>query len=219
MFREIFTAMRAGDIMDRAFNEFDQMIDHAHWMFAEANKVIRREADAADVRESIYERDQAVNDLLRSIRRKIVRHLTINPGDDVAAGIALVSVAKDAERIGDYCKNVFEVGRFYRSDFHVARYHEPLTEIQAEVSGLFDKVRSVFKETRATEARATIEAARDIRARCDAIIEQLLRDDTTLHIYEAVAYSLLARHYKRVSSHLANICTAVSGDVEDLDFI
>ncbi len=35
---------------------------------------------------------------------------------------------------------------------------------------------------------------------------------------EAVAYSLLARHYKRVSSHLANVSTAVLGKVEELDF-
>ncbi len=33
-----------------------------------------------------------------------------------------------------------------------------------------------------------------------------------------MAYSLLARHYKRVSSHLANIATAVLGKVEELDF-
>ncbi len=218
MFRELFTAMRAGDIMDQAFEEFDQMLENAHWMFSEANKVIRREAEPADVRDSIYERDQAVNDLLRSIRRKIVRHLTINPGYDVAAGIVLVSVAKDAERIGDYCKNVFEVGRFYTDDFHVPRYHEPLGEIQGEVSELFNRVRKAFRSSKTAEARATIDAAREIRARCDSIIEQLLRDDTSMHTHEAVAYSLLARHYKRVSSHLANICTAVVGNVEDLDF-
>jgi phosphate uptake regulator len=39
----------------------------------------------------------------------------------VAACLALMSVAKDAERIGDYCKNVFEVGQFYKEDFHVSQ--------------------------------------------------------------------------------------------------
>jgi phosphate transport system protein len=59
---------------------------------------------AEEVKDSIYTRDQSVNELERSIRRKILRHLTIHPGDDVAACLALMSVAKDAERIGDYCK-------------------------------------------------------------------------------------------------------------------
>ena len=36
--------------------------------------------------------------------------------------------------------------------------------------------------------------------------------------HEAVAYSLLGRHYKRVASHLANIATAVFGKIEELDF-
>ena len=66
-----------------------------------------------DVRTPLYERDVAVNELERSIRRKVLRHLTVNPGHDVAICLALMSVAKDAERIGDYCKNVFEVGVFY----------------------------------------------------------------------------------------------------------
>ena len=43
-------------------------------------------------------------------------------------------------------------------------------------------------------------------------------DKASMETHEAVAYSLLARHYKRVSSHLANVATAVLGKVEDLDF-
>ena len=61
------------------------------------------------------------------------------------------------------------------------------------------------------------EALRDQSA--DAIIEQLLLDDTSMETHEAVAYSLLARHYKRVAAHLSNIATAVRGRLEDLDFV
>ena len=43
-------------------------------------------------------------------------------------------------------------------------------------------------------------------------------DAASIETHEAVAYSLLARHYKRVSSHLANVATAVLGRIEDLDF-
>ena len=45
---------------------------------------------AEEVRESIYQRDKAINDLLKGIRRKIVRHLTINPGTDAPAALALI---------------------------------------------------------------------------------------------------------------------------------
>ena len=108
MFKQLFAAFKSGDVLDQAFSEFSEMLDHSQWMFIRANEVIGRKVPAEEVKESLMHRDKSVNDLLRSIRRKIVSHLTINPGGDVAACLALMSVAKDAERLGDYCKNVFD---------------------------------------------------------------------------------------------------------------
>ena len=218
MFKQLFSALRSGDALDSAFVEFAEMIDHAEWMFGRANDVIGRRVPADEVANAIYERDQAINELLKGIRRKIVRHLTINPGVDAPASLALMSVAKDAERIGDYCKNVFEVGRFYTEDFHVAAYHEPLEEIRREVEALFTAVGKAWRDSSTSEAKAAIKAADLVRGRCDGIIEQLLGDKASIKMHEAVAYSLLARHYKRVAAHLANISTAVMGRIEDLDF-
>ncbi len=218
MLKQLFSAFRSGDVLDRAFSQFAEMLDHALWMFIRANEVLHRKVDAEEVRESLYRRDKSVNELLRSIRRKIVRHLTINPGSDVAASLALMSVAKDAERIGDYCKNVLEVGRFYTKGFHLPRYQEPLDGICGRVEPLFGTVTKAFKDSDAQAAKAAIKAADAIGDDCDQIIERLLGDTASIETHEAVAYSLLARHYKRVASHLANVATAVLGKVEELDF-
>lgn len=218
MFKQIFSALSKGETLDHAFSEFTEMLDHAQWMFIRANEVLRRKASADELRESIYRRDQSINDLLRSIRRKILRHLSINPGSDAASCLALMSVAKDAERIGDYCKNVFEVGQFYREDFHVEEYHDPLESIQGDVVTLFSDVSKAFKDSSTTDAKASIKKADDIRERCDKVIEELLNDESSMQTHEAVAYSLLARHYKRVAAHLANIATSIFGEIEDLDF-
>ncbi len=218
MFKQLLSALKSSDVLDEAFTDFEKMLDHAQWMFGPANEVLRREQGAESVRDLIYSRDKAINELLRSVRRKIVRHLTINPGVDVAAGLALMSVAKDAERIGDYCKNVFEVGRFYKEDFNVPRYHEPLEGIRGRVEGLFGNVRRAFADSDAAQAKTALKVADSIGDDCDRVIEQLLGDQASIETHEAVAYSLLARHYKRVSSHLANVSTAVLGRIEDLDF-
>lgn len=218
MFRQLLAALKSSDVLDEAFAEFSQMLEHAEWMFRRANDVLRRRAVPDEVRDQIYGRDQAINDLVRSIRRKLVRHLTISPGSDAAAALALMSVAKDAERIGDYCKNVFEVGRFYTEDFRVERYHEPLEGIRERVEALFGIVRRAFADSDPAGAKQALRTADAIGDDCDGVIEQLLGDDAPIETHEAVAYSLLARHYKRVSSHLANIATAVLGRIEDLDF-
>ena len=218
MFRQLFSAWKSGDVLDEAFAELAQMLDHAQWMFVQANGVLRSPATAHEVREPLYKRDKAINDLLRSIRGKIVQHLNINPGVDVAACLALMSVAKDAERVGDYCKNVFEVGQFYREEFRVSRYHDPLEAVRRRVEELFGQVKAAFLGSDTKGAKAVLRTADGIGDDCDLVIEQLLGDAASIQTHEAVAYSLLARHYKRVSSHLSNVATAVLGKVEELDF-
>ncbi|MHC4081251.1 MAG: phosphate signaling complex PhoU family protein [Planctomycetota bacterium] len=218
MFRQLFSALKSGEVLDEAFGELAEMLDHAQWMFVRANDVLRRQVAADEVREPIRSRDKQINNNLRSIRGKIVRHLTINPGVDVAACLALMSVAKDAERIGDYCKNVFEVGQFYKEDFHVSQYHGPLETVRERVEGLFSQLKRALLESDTGEAKAVLKAADAIGDDCDQVIEHLLSDQATCQTHEAVAYSLLARHYKRVSSHLSNVATAVLGKVEELDF-
>jgi len=218
MFRQLFTTLKGNDVLDEAFSEFDQMLEHAEWMFGRAVAVLQRDAESDALRDAIYERDKAINELLRQIRRRIVRHLTVNPGNDAIAALMLFSVAKDAERIGDYCKNVFEVGQFYSEKFTVPRYQGPLEDIQKQTGALFSVVRQAFSGSDDSLATQAAEEVASIRTKCDMLIEQLLLDASKMKTHEAVAYSLLARHYKRVAAHLANIATAVRGKVEDLDF-
>ncbi len=218
MFRQLYSALTAENSIDQAYEDLTRMLEHGGWMFSRANEVLYSTVPAEEVRGPLYERDRAVNELERSIRRKVLRYLTINPGHDVAICLALMSVAKDAERIGDYCKNVFEVGAFYSEGFHVPRYQQPLDKMSEDLNGLFHQLVDATRDSDEEKAHRVITATREIRGNCDDLIEALLREERTIEFHEAVAYSLLARHYKRVASHLANIATAVTGRLEDLDF-
>lgn len=218
MFRQIFTALSSESTIQRAFDDLTEMLERAAWMFERANDVIHARVKAREVHEAIYEHDRAVNELERSIRRKVMRHLTVNPGHDVGICLALMSVSKDAERIGDYCKNVFEVGRLYSEGFHFPEYHEPLQHISRQNTEMFELVTEACRHSDEARAQRAIASAADIRRQCDRIIENLFQDEARIEFHEAVAISLLARHYKRVAGHLSNIATAVLGRLEDLDF-
>jgi phosphate transport system protein len=218
MFRQLYSALTSENTLNLAFEDLTQMLKHGAWMFDRANEVLHSKASADEVRQPLYDRDRAINELERSIRRKVLRHLTVNPGHDVAICLALMSVAKDAERIGDYCKNVFEVGHFYSEGFHVPKYQEPLDNMALEMGDMFDKVIKATRNSDEQQARQALSKAVEVRQRSDRLIEELFRDERQIEFHEAVAYSLLARHYKRVAAHLANIATAVLGRLEDLDF-
>jgi phosphate transport system protein len=218
MFGQLIAALKSGDRLDAAYAEFLQMVDASEWMFHEANDVLRGKKREEDVGQSLYDKDKEINHLLRSVRAGILTHLSVNPIADIPGCLALMSVAKDAERIGDYCKNVFEVGRYYEDDYRIERYHDPLEDVRKRTGELFGSVHEAFEKSSVKKAKSSIKAADRIRGECDAIEETLLRDRREVPTHVAVAYSLLARHYKRVASHLANIATAVFGKIEDLDF-
>ena len=42
MFKQLFSALRSGEVLDQAFSQFSEMLDHAHWMFVRANEVLHR---------------------------------------------------------------------------------------------------------------------------------------------------------------------------------
>jgi phosphate transport system protein len=218
MFREIIKALRAKHITDELLTEFDQMLMHTAWMFEQAAAVLSRQKDGEEVRDSLYHCDKQVNELERGMRRKIIRHLTINPQSNLTGCLVFMSVSKDAERIGDYCKNVFEVGFWYKRQLQDERFYQPLEQVRQEVQSMFDLTRRAFDQDDDEVAKTVIDKARQISKTCEKLIHELLQTRDDLDTDEAAAYSLLSRHYKRVSAHLSNICTAVVSPVDMLDF-
>jgi phosphate uptake regulator len=219
MLRELLAAWRGRDALAQMFGDFDQMLEETHWMFQQAVEVFFSRVDWQAVQDPLYQRDKHVNHLEQSIRAQIVKHLTIRPESNLAACLMLMSVVKDAERIGDYCKNIFEVGKFYTREFTSRRYLEPLERIRAQVEQLFRTTKEAFGQSDMEKARQTIAAFGTAGKECDLLIRQLLRERDSIPTDEAVAYSLLARHLKRIGAHLANIATAVVAPIHRIDYV
>ncbi len=219
MLRELLAAWRKRDSLVQMFEEFDQMLEHTHWMFDQAVGVFFSRIDWQAVQEPLYQRDQEVNRLEQSIRAEIVKHLAFRRDANLSACLVLMSVVKDAERIGDYCKNVFEVGKFYEREFTSRRYLEPLEQVRAETEQLFRTTQKAFGQSDVDQAREVQAAFGRLGKKCDHLVRDLLRERNSLPTDEAVAYGLLARHLKRIGAHLSNIATAVVAPVHRLDYM
>jgi phosphate uptake regulator len=194
MLRELLDLVRAKSPLSEMLSEFTQMIEIVEWMFDTSIQVLMSDKPAQEVNDEIYAKDREVNEHQRSIRRKIIRHLTIKPGGDVPACLVMMSVVKDAERMGDFCKNIFELGAMINVPFDSGRYKTPFIELSEQVENLFGKTRQ-----------------------CDMLLKQLVVDNISTD--KAVAYTLLARYFKRISSHLVNIATSVVTSVDNLDYL
>lgn len=220
MFKEIINAFRSRDVVRDMAVKIGDMLTDGKWMFGQASAVLLRKESWDDVSEALYEKDKQINAVERDIREQIVTHLSLAvPGQaNVVPCLALMSVVKDAERIGDYCKNIFEVGKFYRDPYRHREFIEPLEEMRMSLFDLFDVVREAFLDIDSEKAEQCLNKTGAIGKQCDILIQQLLSLQGDFDSDEAVAYVLLSRHYKRVSSHLSNIATSVVSTVPLIDY-
>lgn len=198
-------------------SEFTQMLEKTEWMYDIAIQVLMHKRQPEEVRQTIYAKDKEVNEHQRSIRRKIVRHLTLQPGVDVPACLVLMSVVKDAERIGDFCKNILDLATMFDVTFDRGRYKTPLIELSEQVENLFSKTRKAFERSDEEMARSVMTGGIRINKQCEMLLKQLMVDN--LPTKKAVGYTLMSRYFKRMSSHLTNIATSVVSSVDNLDYL
>ena len=218
MLKEIIRAFRHKDVIKELAAQVGDMLDAGAWMFEQAGTALAHEVDWNAICDPLYERDRQINGIEQSIREKIVTHLSVGNQGDMAPCLVLMNVVKDAERIGDYCKNIFEVAKFFRGNYDHRAFSEPLDQIRADVSAQFEPTKLAFLEDEEELAGQVVTKVGPVIQQCDLLIQQLLSLDDDFSPAEAVAYVLLARHYKRVASHLSNIATSVLSPIPLMDY-
>lgn len=216
MFRTLLHAFRAGSSLRDVEEDFCSMLQNTEEMFRAVTDVLLGKAEPERIKDGIYAKDQEVNRKEQDIRRRLVGHLVLGRMVDAPTCLVFMSVAKDVERIGDYCKNILEVAPFYSIPGSQARYALPLQEVREQMAGLFVKARKAFIESDESLAQQVLRTHEVIAKKCDMIIGQVLND--TLPTGEAVSTALLSRYFKRVVRHLGNIVSSVVATVEKIDF-
>ncbi len=215
MFRTLLHALRTGSSLKGIQDVVCSMMSDTEQMYRLVTDVLLRKAEPEKVKEEVYTRDKEVNRKEREIRRRLVSHLSLSLADAPTC-LVFMSVAKDVERIGDYCKNIFEVANFYSMPNSQGRYAVPLQEIGQQIAELFQRGQKAFAESDEALAMDALREHEVIAKKCDMLIKQVLSDD--LQTREAVSTALLSRYFKRTARHLGNVVSSVVAAVEDIDF-
>jgi len=217
MFRELMEAFRRRPLLDQMYQEMEQMLAEAAHMYRPiAGLLTGSEKLTPETHAMIYATDRRINHIQRNIRKQLLEHLTMSPGSDVPISLVLMSISKDAERIGDMCKNILEVAEALGGPLKDGAYEQRFRTILTEAEALFGPTVEAFCESDADIGHDAVERGRRLAKDCDAIIEDLIEDD--LPCRSAVLYTLLARHLKRICSHLSNIATSVVMPFHRLDY-
>ena len=166
--------------------------------------------------DKIYSIDKKINLFEKDIRKRIVSHLSIQPGIDLPMSLLMMSVVKDAERLGDYAKNIYQVRRVINKPIDKSVFFKYFNEIDKKIVQMFDDTKKAFIDSDKEKARAIWKMERYVVKKCDAIIEDVAK--SSLDVDQAVAFVLIARYFKRTAAHLTNIATSVILPISELDF-
>ncbi|MHC4515617.1 MAG: phosphate signaling complex PhoU family protein [Planctomycetota bacterium] len=209
MIRDILKLLSKDNLQVQALSECYEMLDICHTMFRASVESLRNRDDA-NVEVDIYEKDKKVNQFERDVRRKVMTHLSLGHTADISAGLTLVSIVIDLERIGDYTKNIYDIAVNHPGRLHAGQQEEELKEIESAAMEMFDRAAKAFKEGDSDEARKLMgEYKQDVSKQSRRLEEELVAGKTELGVGEAVAVALYTRFLKRIAAHSRNLISSL----------
>lgn len=166
-------------------------------------------------RKHVKRTDRGINELQREIRRELVVHVSARLSADLPVVLSYMSVVKDAERVGDYAKNIYDLVRW-----GAGFVDEPDVD---ELADTRDKVGSLITETAEVFAEHDGERAQRLVAKANGFLDD--HDDHIRAAFnrqgdpgDAVSRALYYRYLKRITAHLMNMLTALTMPVDQLDY-
>jgi phosphate uptake regulator len=217
MFKTILKAREEHAFSLEIIEEFLTMVEKSEEMLDYTFKILIKGGKGKKAEEMIYLKDQAINFTERSIRKRILVHLSVNPNANLPEYLALISIAKDAERLGDYVKNMFELKQLLdKSNCDSPLFETLFIDIGDQLLAHFKAVSAAFRSSDRDAASLAINRGNEIAKTCENFIVMVI--ETEKDVSRAVVLALGARYMKRLARHLGNIASSVVNPMPDLDF-
>ncbi len=200
------------DRLDNIEEIIQRMLADDRIVFDLAMSILLDGVDWKTVKREIKATDHRVNDGEREIRRDLVVHASVVGAIDTPAILVYMSIVKDIERIGDYGKNLRDLGKdgVDLSDFPAWR------ELRAEVSQMIADTAEIFSARDHERATELLVRGDELLDEFDSVVSLLVRgEDDRPH---AVGRALAALYLKRIVAHLTNVLSAVVMPIDRLDY-
>ena len=207
MWKEIVSLFRSEGALQEAYDESILMLVASRSMFDDSVAALHAEGT---METDIYGRDRRINRYERSVRRKIVTHMSVSSKPDINLGLVLTAIVIDIERIGDYTKNIVELAKAVEGPFDGLELHDEVLSIEGMLGKMFSDIVPALEESDETRARAIISSHGVIAEKVDKHIHSLTLGEALVgRSGHAATVALYLRFLKRVSAHIKNVATSV----------
>ncbi|MFT7677749.1 MAG: phosphate transport system protein [Planctomycetota bacterium] len=199
--------------LDELHRSFLEMLQDGRHIFDAASNALLGGTDPEVIREDLYTTDQRINHTERKIRRALVVHGSVHGRSTFSALLVMMSVAKDAERVGDYAKNLFELARI-QADLGTDAERAGMVDAKTKISKLLARAHGIFEQQDKDASGVFLEDCMAVQRTCDTAVKKLVVETER----NTAGQVLCWRYMKRVASHVGNIVTSVVVSVDQLDF-
>ncbi|CAN5708238.1 phosphate signaling complex protein PhoU [soil metagenome] len=210
-----FLMGRGSEPLERIEAKVQSMLEHDREEFDLAMSALLGEVVASEVNSKLRSTDQKVNQLEREIRRELVIHASVLGRIETPAVLVFMSIVKDIERIGDYAKNLLDLG-LDGADFSREPDADEWRDLTRRISQYMSDVGTAFAARDGERARPLLNTGGDMLGLFDDRVSALVRGEADGH--QMVARALAFRYLKRVVAHLMNVLSAVVMPVDRLDY-
>jgi len=209
-----FRPSDSGEGLERMRQQLGLMLSDGRHIFDAASSAFLGGADVEVIREDLFATDKRINDRERAIRRQALVHGAVHGSSQLPTCLVLMSIVKDAERIGDYSKNIFDVALLNPKSKD--KYFDDLLIHKNKVSGLLQEAIDLYGAQAEGRAQDFLERGDAMQDHYDSQVVKLLSDEpgTT----QPAATALCYRYYKRIVAHLLNIITSLVMPLDRLDY-
>lgn len=217
MFRELLSVFHSDDSLARIETEFSDMLKRSQLLTVKAGGHFFEGTLTAEEQEDFRAEDKRINELETAIRKEVVTRLTLGmPSHQLPYALLVMSLAADAERIGDHAKALAAVRRDLSAELPREAAGLPeLRKIRRNVEAVFGEVEGIFAGAESDRAREVIGVCQDTRVDAEALIGTVAQG--TLPAPQTTALVLAANHYAHIAAHLTRILSGVVLPLHELD--
>ena len=203
--------------LDNIDAKLSEMLTNSMHTYDLAMNCLLGDTNLDTVRDDLYNTDKSINELHREVRREMIVHSAVNSRKlDIPLLLSYMTMSKDIERIGDYCKNLFEIAETGNT-FAKGDDLDSYIELRNDIGKLIVYLQSCLALDDESKVQDLITLGSSISSNIDEKITALLEDKEK--IQHPVATTLFFRYLKRIVSHIVNAATALIMPTDQIDYL
>ena len=207
----------SSESLDSIDAKLSEMLTNSMRIYDLAMNCLLGDTNLDSVRDDLYSTDKKINELHRDVRREMIIHSAVNSRNlDIPLLLSYMTMSKDIERIGDYCKNLFEIAETGNT-FAKGDDLDSYIELRNDIGKLIVYLQSCLAVDDVSKVQDLITLGSSISSDIDVKITDLLEDKEKIQY--PVATTLFFRYLKRIVSHIVNAATALIMPTDQIDYL